>query len=168
MKNWWYYYKWYVVCGSGLVILILYLAGNALGIFGRTPDYQIAISEKRNCRRIPSQRWNRRLLQPAGILTETEKCMLKYVNMSAIIKTQKQFIMIMLPKSVLSEILQTAKVISFSWITRRHSKKVSMYWPLLTAAVRMNRIFPQRTKPLPGKTVPHWLISISEHTPSLS
>ena len=42
MKNWWYYYKWYVVCGSGLVILILYLAGNALGIFGRTPDYQIA------------------------------------------------------------------------------------------------------------------------------
>lgn len=42
MKNWWYYYKWYVLCGTGLVMLILYLAGNALGIFHKKPDLQIA------------------------------------------------------------------------------------------------------------------------------
>lgn len=47
MKNWWYYYKWYVICGAGLMILILYLAGSALGIFQEKPDYQIAyIGEK--------------------------------------------------------------------------------------------------------------------------
>lgn len=42
MKNWWYYYKWYVICGAGLAVLVLYLTGNALGMFGHTPDYQIA------------------------------------------------------------------------------------------------------------------------------
>lgn len=42
MKNWWYYYKWYVICGTGLVILALYLAGNALGVFRKAPDLSIA------------------------------------------------------------------------------------------------------------------------------
>lgn len=42
MKNWWYYYKWYVICGTGLVILTLYLTGNALGIFRKAPDFLIA------------------------------------------------------------------------------------------------------------------------------
>lgn len=41
-KNWWHYYKWYVVCG----IIILLIAGNimvhALGIFDKSPDFQIA------------------------------------------------------------------------------------------------------------------------------
>ncbi len=42
MKNWWYYYKWYVICGSGLVMLTLYLIFHALGFFTKTPDFQIA------------------------------------------------------------------------------------------------------------------------------
>lgn len=42
MKNWWYYYKWYVICGTGLTILILYLVFHALGFFTKTPDFQIA------------------------------------------------------------------------------------------------------------------------------
>ncbi len=42
MKNWWYYYKWYVVCGTGLVMLTLYLVFHALGLFSKPPDFQIA------------------------------------------------------------------------------------------------------------------------------
>lgn len=42
MKNWWYYYKWYAVCGTGLILITLYLVLHALGFFTKTPDFQIA------------------------------------------------------------------------------------------------------------------------------
>lgn len=42
MKNWWYYYKWYVVCGGILFCITVYLIGNAFGWFQKTPDIQIA------------------------------------------------------------------------------------------------------------------------------
>ncbi|MCM1144512.1 MAG: hypothetical protein NC318_09520 [Blautia sp.] len=42
MKNWWYYHKWYVLCG----VIVLAIAGsllkNALGIGIKKPDVQIA------------------------------------------------------------------------------------------------------------------------------
>ncbi len=42
IKNWWYYYKWYVLCGIiGLGILIR-LIGGAFGLWEKTPDLQIA------------------------------------------------------------------------------------------------------------------------------
>lgn len=42
LKNWWYYYKWYVICGIiGLAILIR-LIGGAFGLWEKTPDLQIA------------------------------------------------------------------------------------------------------------------------------
>lgn len=42
MKNWWYYHKWYVICGLLLCFTFLYLVGNALGWFKKEPDLQIA------------------------------------------------------------------------------------------------------------------------------
>lgn len=42
MKNWWYYHKWYVICGIVLGSVIIYLTGNALGLFSPSPDLQIA------------------------------------------------------------------------------------------------------------------------------
>lgn len=42
MKNWWYYHKWYVICGVTLVFSIINLIGNKLGWFKDTPDIQIA------------------------------------------------------------------------------------------------------------------------------
>lgn len=42
MKNWWYYYKWYVICGILLFCIAGQLIGNALGILKKYPDYQIA------------------------------------------------------------------------------------------------------------------------------
>lgn len=42
MKNWWYYYKWYVICGILLLGTIGYLIGNALGLWQKSPDIQIA------------------------------------------------------------------------------------------------------------------------------
>lgn len=41
-KNWWHYYKWYVVCGILLTGIICNLAGNALGLWRKKPDLQIA------------------------------------------------------------------------------------------------------------------------------
>lgn len=42
MKNWWYYHKWYVIIGIILLLIICDLIGNALGIFEKSPDLQIA------------------------------------------------------------------------------------------------------------------------------
>lgn len=42
MKNWWYYYKWYVICGILLLCIATQLIGNAFGIWEKSPDYQIA------------------------------------------------------------------------------------------------------------------------------
>lgn len=41
-KNWWHYYKWYVVCGIILLAIAADLIGNALGLWQKSPDFQIA------------------------------------------------------------------------------------------------------------------------------
>jgi len=41
-KNWWHYYKWYVICGIFLFAIAFDLIGNALGLWQKTPDFQIA------------------------------------------------------------------------------------------------------------------------------
>lgn len=42
MKNWWYYYKWYVISGFILFGICFYLIGNFFGLFKKEPDLQIA------------------------------------------------------------------------------------------------------------------------------
>lgn len=42
MKNWWYYHKWYVICGIILLVAAIDLVGNKLGWFQDAPDIQIA------------------------------------------------------------------------------------------------------------------------------
>lgn len=42
MKNWWYYHKWYVICGVILFAAACSLIGNALGLWTKKPDFQIA------------------------------------------------------------------------------------------------------------------------------
>lgn len=41
-KNWWYYYKWYVIIGVILLGITINLIVNALGLFTKSPDLQIA------------------------------------------------------------------------------------------------------------------------------
>lgn len=41
-KNWWHYRKWYVIVGIILLMIACSLIGNALGLFTRSPDLQIA------------------------------------------------------------------------------------------------------------------------------
>ena len=40
--NWWYYHKWYVLLGVGLLALGTYLGARALGVGQVRPDYQVA------------------------------------------------------------------------------------------------------------------------------
>ena len=40
--NWWYYHKWYVLLGAGLLTLGIYLGARALGLGQVKPDYQVA------------------------------------------------------------------------------------------------------------------------------
>lgn len=40
--NWWYYHKWYVLLGVGLLALGTYLGARALGVGQVKPDYQVA------------------------------------------------------------------------------------------------------------------------------
>lgn len=42
MKNWWYYHKWYVICGVILLSILIHLIGNAFGWFQKEPDFQVA------------------------------------------------------------------------------------------------------------------------------
>lgn len=42
IKNWWYYHKWYVICGAVLLGITIHLIGNALGLWKKKPDFQIA------------------------------------------------------------------------------------------------------------------------------
>lgn len=41
-KNRWYYYKWYMICGIILLLIACNLIGSALGLWTKTPDFQIA------------------------------------------------------------------------------------------------------------------------------
>lgn len=41
-KNWWHYYKWYVIVGAILFAALIHIAGNAMGLFRKSPDLQIA------------------------------------------------------------------------------------------------------------------------------
>lgn len=41
-KNWWHYRKWYVIIGVILCVSACSLIGNALGLFTKSPDLQIA------------------------------------------------------------------------------------------------------------------------------
>lgn len=41
-KSWWYYHKWYVLSGAVLFLIVCSLIGNALGLFTKSPDLQIA------------------------------------------------------------------------------------------------------------------------------
>lgn len=41
-KNWWYYYKWYVVYGLIIFGIICNVAGSALGLWTKAPDFQVA------------------------------------------------------------------------------------------------------------------------------
>ena len=40
--NWWYYHKWHVLLGVGLLALGVYLGARVLGIGQVLPDYQVA------------------------------------------------------------------------------------------------------------------------------
>lgn len=40
--NWWYYHKWYVLLGAGLLALGIYLGARVLGVGQVKPDYQVA------------------------------------------------------------------------------------------------------------------------------
>ncbi len=42
MKNWWYYHKWYVVCGVILLLIVGDLLASKFGWFQKQPDLQIA------------------------------------------------------------------------------------------------------------------------------
>ena len=42
IKNWWHYRKWYVILGLVLFASACSLLGNALGLFTKSPDLQIA------------------------------------------------------------------------------------------------------------------------------
>lgn len=42
IKNWWHYYKWYVIIGVILCAALIHLAGSSLGLFTKSPDLQIA------------------------------------------------------------------------------------------------------------------------------
>lgn len=42
IKNWWHYYKWYVIIGVILSAALVHLAGSSLGLFTKSPDLQIA------------------------------------------------------------------------------------------------------------------------------
>lgn len=42
IKNWWHYNKWYVICGIILLGITCNLIGNALGLWEKKPDIQIA------------------------------------------------------------------------------------------------------------------------------
>ena len=42
VKNWWYYHKWYVIIGAILLGVVINLICNALGLFAKSPDLQIA------------------------------------------------------------------------------------------------------------------------------
>lgn len=41
-KNWWYYYKWYVICGILLVGIVINVVGSSLGLWTKSPDFQVA------------------------------------------------------------------------------------------------------------------------------
>lgn len=41
-KNWWYYHKWYVLCAVVLFGIAVSIIGNALGLWRKSPDFQIA------------------------------------------------------------------------------------------------------------------------------
>lgn len=41
-KNWWYYYKWYVLCGIVILGIVIHIAGNTFGLWEKKPDLQIA------------------------------------------------------------------------------------------------------------------------------
>ena len=41
-KNWWHYYKWYVIIGVILFAALIHIVGNAMGLFTKLPDLQIA------------------------------------------------------------------------------------------------------------------------------
>ena len=47
-RNWWYYYKWYIIGGIFLLGTTFQLIGNALGLWKKSPDYQIAYIGKTN------------------------------------------------------------------------------------------------------------------------
>lgn len=41
-KNWWYYYKWYVICGFLLLGIFIHIAGDSFGLWTPKPDFQVA------------------------------------------------------------------------------------------------------------------------------
>lgn len=41
-KNWWYYHKWYVICGGILLCILINVVGSALGLWEKKPDFRIA------------------------------------------------------------------------------------------------------------------------------
>lgn len=41
-KNWWHYYKWYVICGIILIGIACNIIGNAFGLWRKSPDFQFA------------------------------------------------------------------------------------------------------------------------------
>lgn len=41
-KNWWYYHKWYVICGGILLWILINVIGSALGLWEKEPDLKIA------------------------------------------------------------------------------------------------------------------------------
>lgn len=42
MKNWWYYHKWYVICGIILLGILIHVVGDSLGLWTPKPDFQVA------------------------------------------------------------------------------------------------------------------------------
>ncbi|MCM1385911.1 MAG: hypothetical protein NC231_01175 [Bacillus sp. (in: Bacteria)] len=41
-KNWWHYYKWYVVCGIIMLLIVCNIVSTSLGLFDKSPDFQVA------------------------------------------------------------------------------------------------------------------------------
>lgn len=58
IKNWWYYYKWYVICGAVLFFIVLDIIENAAGWFKDDPDIQIAYNKGFNTKNCNTKDFN--------------------------------------------------------------------------------------------------------------
>lgn len=42
LKNWWYYHKWYVICGIVFLGILIHVIGDSFGFWTPKPDFQVA------------------------------------------------------------------------------------------------------------------------------
>lgn len=159
-RNWWYYYKWYVICGIVVLGIACNLIGNALGLWHPSPDIQIAYVGETPLPQDTVTALESAFASIGGDFNGDGKVTIKinqYASNSQNTGSDAVYYGTASEITLIGDISDCESYF-FLWTIRNVFNANSSFSPVLTEAALTKRIIPPTTRFFYGQTVLHFLV----------